>query len=106
MIAKAILFKTTQKIVRPLVPAFQANVVVYTLGVLVNRLGKRIDLDRIWADQVVPAAIQEQIRIWAGEVYRALQNSANGKMISEWAKRPECWEEVRATTFSDPIMVT
>lgn len=100
MIAKTILFKTAQKIIRPLVPAFQANVTTYTIAVMANRLGDSIDLDRIWIDQSVPGPLQQQIRIWAEEVNRVLHASSNGKMISEWAKKPECWQAVVGARYS------
>ena len=36
-----------------------------------------------------------QIQAWAAEVNKVLHDSAGGRMISEWAKKPECWEAVR-----------
>jgi len=32
-----------------------------------------------------------------------LHNTANGKMVSEWAKRPECVEAVFSQPFSEPV---
>lgn len=101
MIAKAILFKTVNRIVRPLVPAFQANVAAYTVALLAHRLGDHIDLDRIWANQAIPGPLQQQIRIWAEEVNRVLHASANGKMVSEWAKKEECWKAVRSSKYTE-----
>ena len=46
MIAKAIIFKTTHKLIRPMFPAFQANVAAYTVSILSDRIGERMDLDR------------------------------------------------------------
>ena len=39
MIAKAIIFKTTHKLVRPMFPPFQANVSAYVVSILAHRLG-------------------------------------------------------------------
>lgn len=103
MVAKAILFKEAQKIVRPLVPAFQANVTVYTVALLSNRLGDRLDLDRIWSAQSISEAMRRQIRTWAEEVNRVLHATSNGRMISEWAKKTECWQAVVNSNFSQPI---
>jgi hypothetical protein len=103
MVAKAILFKETQKIVRPLVPAFQANVTVYTVALIANRLGRRIDLDRVWNAQAVSGELKQQIRAWAEEVNRVLLASANGKMVSEWAKKAACWQAVLGANYSQPI---
>jgi hypothetical protein len=38
----------------------------------------------------------------AREVNDALHRTAGGKMISEWAKRPECKEIVFSEAFPDP----
>lgn len=103
MVAKAILFKETQKIVRPLVPAFQANVTVYTLALIANRLGNRIDLERIWNAQTVSGELRQLIRTWAEEVNRVLLATANGRMVSEWAKKAECWQAVLVASYSQPI---
>lgn len=103
MVAKAILFKETQKIVRPLVPAFQANVTVYTVALMSNRLGSRIDLERIWNNQAISGELKQQARLWAEEVNRVLLLSANGRMVSEWCKKAECWQAVLDASYSQVI---
>ena len=103
MIAKAILFKRAQALVRPMFPAFQANVAAYVVSLLANRLGDRIDLEKIWLRQDISTELRSQIQTWAGEVNKVLHDTASGRMVSEWAKKPECWEAVRGATFSSPI---
>jgi len=94
MIVKAIIFKTTHKLIRPMFPAFQANVAAYTVSTLANRIGERLDLEAIWRQQGISKRLQEQIQVWAKEVNETLHNSACGRMVSEWAKKVECWEAV------------
>ena len=103
MIAKAIIFKTTHKLVRPMFPAFQANVAAYTVSVVSSRIGNRLDLDRIWQQQTISARFVEQIQIWAREVNDLLHVSADGRMISEWAKKVECWEILLDRNISTPL---
>jgi AIPR protein len=103
IIAKAILFKTTQKIIRPLFPAFQANVAAYTLSVLAYLLGSTMDLESIWQKQALSISLQEQIQRWALETNDMLHQSSGGRMISEWAKKPECWTGIREGSFSQPL---
>lgn len=103
MVAKAIIFKNVHKLVRPMFPAFQANVAAYTVSVLAERVHDRLDLDRIWQVQAVSARLQEQVQLWAQEVNSILHQSANGRMISEWAKRAECWEVVRTSRLPAPL---
>jgi hypothetical protein len=100
MIAQAIISKRTATLVRPLFPAFQANVAAYTVAVLANRLGDRVDLDKIWLQQDISPGLRAQITTWSHEVNDVLHRSAAGRMVSEWAKKPECWEVVRAATYS------
>lgn len=103
MIAKAIVFKKTQSIVRPMFPAFQGNVVVYLVSLLSFRLGDRINLEYIWNKQDISSELRRQLQIWAKEVNDELHRSSGGKMISEWAKKQECWESIRNARYSQPM---
>ena len=103
MIAKAIIFKETQKLVRPTFPAFQANVGAYTVSVLSRNIGRRLDLHRIWQEQAISERLRQQVQAWAREVNDTLHASANGRMISEWAKKAECWDAVLAGHLSPPL---
>jgi hypothetical protein len=103
MIAKVILFKTVQKLVRPLFQAFQANITTYLVSLISNRLGAQIDLGRIWQQQDVSPQLKQQMQAWAQEVSRILHRSADGRMISEWAKKLECWEAVQSGKYVQTI---
>jgi hypothetical protein len=103
MIAKAKLFRDTQKILRPMFQAFQANVVAYTVAVLAERIGDRVDLNLIWSNQAVSHKLLEQIAIWAKEVNEVLHRTASGRMISEWAKKPECRVAVLGAHYTTPM---
>ena len=100
MVAKAILFKKAQSLVRPMFPAFQGNVTIYLIALLADRLGDRLDLEKIWSQQDISARLKDQLKAWAQEVNTILHRSADGKMISEWSKKPECWAQVRRAKYS------
>ena len=102
MIAKAKIYRDAQKLLRPMFQAFQANVTAYTVSLLAEKLGDRIDLDRIWAKQAASPELLAQIAVWAKEVNDVLHASSGGKMVSEWAKRPECKEAVMGASYSAP----
>ncbi|WP_198120011.1 AIPR family protein [Massilia rhizosphaerae] len=102
MIAKAKIYRESQKLLRPMFQAFQANVTAYTISVLSEKLGSHIDLDRVWAKQAVSPELLAQIAVWAKEVNDALHLSAGGRMVSEWAKRPECKDAVMSASYSAP----
>ncbi len=103
IIAKAIIYKTAQSLVRPRFAAFQANITTYTVSLLSFKLGSRVDLDRIWLQQGLSTRLEQQVLIWAGEVSQVLHQTAAGRMVSEWAKKPECWTEVRSAAYSPVI---
>ena len=94
--------QATQKMVRPMFPAFQANVATYTVALLANRLGNKLDLKKIWLKQDISPPNEEQIKTWAVEANKVLHETSEGRMISEWAKKPECWAAVRKATYSAP----
>lgn len=102
MVAKAIIYKATQKLVRPMFQAFQANVTAYTVSVMAKMVGANFDLDRVWNKQNVSPELLEMISFWAKEVNELLHRSANGRMISEWAKKAECKEYILSATYSTP----
>ncbi|WP_217628024.1 AIPR family protein [Nitrosospira sp. Nsp13] len=103
MVAKAIIFKATQKLVRPMFQAFQANVAAYTVSLLSEKLGDRFDLDSVWVKQGVSPALLDHLAQWARQVNDVLHRTAGGRMVSEWAKKAECREAVFATTYSEPV---
>jgi hypothetical protein len=103
MIAKTIIFKRTISIVRPRFQAFQANITTYVVSLVAKRLGPELDLDKVWQRQDISPELKQQITEWAGEVNQVLHQTAAGRMVSEWAKKPECWEAVREASYSDPI---
>ena len=103
MIAKAKIYRDAQKLIRPMFPAFQGNVVVYTISLLAQNLGDRIDFGKVWTSQGGSAPLMEQIAIWAREVNEVLHRTANGRMVSEWAKKPECREAVLGASYSQPV---
>lgn len=100
MIAKAILFKNTHKIVLSMFPAFHANVAAYLVALVANRIGEKLDLDKIWLQQDLSRQLKQQLNLWATGVNNILHQSASGRMISEWAKKEDCWKIVREATYS------
>jgi hypothetical protein len=100
MVAQVIVFKRTTTLVRPMFPAFQGNVATYLVSVLGDRTRERIDLGKIWSAQDISAELKEQLKTWAPEVNNVLHQTSGGRMISEWAKKPECWDAVRSANYS------
>jgi AIPR protein/abortive infection phage resistance-like protein len=92
LIAKAILFKATEKIVTGLgMQGFRANVVTYTIAKLASATGQRIDLDRIWQEQRLSPALTAAIDDLSRRIRRIIVTPVGNANVTEWAKRPECW---------------
>lgn len=103
LIARVILFKGVQKAVKAGgYQSFQANITAYSVAVLSRLLADRLSLDAIWQRQ----SLSPQLQQYAGEVARvvdeALRDSAGARMVSEWAKKEDCWIDVRGRTFPAP----
>jgi hypothetical protein len=102
MIAKVIIFKAATRLLKSRFPAFKANVTAYTVAVVSQMLGERISLDAIWQKQGISTELSNQIVAWSDEVNDKLHRTANGRMLSEWAKKNECWEILSAHPWSTP----
>jgi len=102
MVSKAILYKAVHKASHKMFKQAAGNVVAYTVSVISKLLGDRFDLELVWKIQDISPQLKRQSETWLHEVGDALFASADGKMISEWAKKPECWDTIKAKHYSVP----
>jgi len=104
LIAKAIFFNKADRIVRSQnFGGYKANIVTYTIAWISNHTSQRIDLDSIWKNQDLSPALCNTIRDVSLEVQRIIVSPPNGKNITEWCKRKECWDKVKELKISpDP----
>lgn len=110
LIAKAILFKETEKIVSNLdwykeVKAYRANIVAYTIAIISKYAKDRkmeIDLNKIWNTQRMYDALVYQCTITSKEVYDFLTGPRETQNVTEWAKKEKCWSiaQKKEWTFS------
>lgn len=99
LIGKAILFLRTQQLARSLgIKAFGINIVAYTLALLSDRTGQRIDLGAIWDRQDLSPALAAQLTEWLPKVGEELVRSAGTRNPGEWFKSEQCWQELRAVS--------
>lgn len=102
-IAKAIIFRAVQSIVkRKKFPAYQANIVAYTVANLAWKTGGRVDFDLIWQQQGISSELSAMLEGWVDTVDAELRSSAGARMPSEWAKKPECWQALKSASFELP----
>jgi hypothetical protein len=102
-VAKALLFRETQAIVRALkFPAYQANITAYTVALISMKTQGVLDFHRIWTDQAISSEMRSMIQEWARVVDLELRRSAGARMLSEWAKKVDCWEAIQKITLKFP----
>jgi len=96
LIAKAILFKHTTRIVRQEeFPAYKANIVTYLIAYLACRSGPSTNLRQVWDNQKISSELESLLRSWSHEINDAITTSAGSRNVTEWCKKEECWEAVR-----------
>lgn len=96
LIAKARLFKEVDKLARKLgVSSYKANVVTYTIAYLSYRSAKNFDLGRIWTTQQLDKKLTEMLEYWIPRISDYIVQSANGRNVTEWCKKKECWEGLK-----------
>ncbi len=94
-IAKAIVFRATQRIVQEKqFPAYEESIVAYTVAILSWETHGVVDFDLLWSSQTISPEFAALIDECATEIERALRASAEQRMPGEWAKTSECWDRI------------
>lgn len=100
LIAKAILFRRTEKLIQmQQYGGYRANIVTYTLAFLSYKTGQRIDLGCIWKEQGLSDALEREIISISRFVQQKLVNPPGGANIGEWSKTLRCWNAVKESDF-------
>jgi hypothetical protein len=103
LIAKAILFLETEKIVQEQkFGGYRANIVTYTIAYLSYKTEKRIDLERIWTEQRLSPTLQQAIQFVSQQVHKFIINPPGGRNITEWCKKQECWHQLKNIDIALP----
>lgn len=101
LIAKAITFKTTEKIVSNQrwyqeIKAYRANIVTYALAMIANKINcdypkLAIDWKRIWNSQALYPEFEKQLEHTTREAYDFItREDRPTQNVTEWCKRDEC----------------
>ena len=96
LVAKAILFRRTEKLVQQQqYGGYRANIVTYTLAYISYKSAQRIDLERIWKEQSLTPALENEIIDVSRFVQRMIVNPPGGANVGEWCKKEKCWLLIR-----------
>lgn len=101
LIAKAILFRCTEKLVQEQkFGGYRANIVTYTLAFLSYKTAQRIDLGRIWKEQGLTPALQKEIVNVSKIIHDIIVDPPSGANVSEWCKREKCWNSIKDENYT------
>lgn len=101
LIAKAILFRRTEKLVsQQQYGGYRANIVTYTIALLSYLTAQTIDLDRIWKTQSLSDALEKEIVAASVVVHDHIINPPGGANISEWCKKEACWSAIKECGYT------
>jgi hypothetical protein len=99
LIAKAILFKTAEKIygIKPnAIGDLRYITVPYAIGLISYFLKGDIDLYKIWRSQQVPKEIEDPLKMLMIKIEIRIKNTAPGALYGEYAKKEECWNDLKS----------
>ena len=100
LIAKAILFRRSEKLVSGLeLGGYRANVVAYVVALISDRSKRRLDLAGIWRHQRLSANLEDAILNLAPRVHAILLEAPGNGNVTEWAKKQACWERIQGMTW-------
>lgn len=92
-VALVMLWNEAERIVRrQKFGGYTHAIVSYTLSWFHNITKKRLDLDKIWADQAIDERVLEAIEILSQDVNEIIRET--DKNVSEWCKNEACWNNL------------
>lgn len=107
MVAKHILFRDTQEMVKKAgVEAYRAQVTAYLVAYLAWITGEKkhvVDFSAIWKRQGLSNELKGMLWGWAAPMCDALIRSAGKRNVTEWCKKEQCWQQIRELKFALPL---
>ena len=77
----------------------------YTLSYLFHRTNGKLDLNEIWNNQGVSSLLNKLLSKWAIRINERIRKSAGEQNIAEWAKKKECWEDIKNLSLEIPNQI-
>ncbi|MFH0243163.1 AIPR family protein [Streptomyces sp. HK10] len=103
VIAMAILFKAVDQIAAGHgAGSHKSLVTTYTTARLSLATDQRIDLDRIWREQGISAALETAVDDLCPRVMATVTRPLEGNHVGEWAKKAACWDAVSRVRWAVP----
>lgn len=111
LIALAILFKTTEKLVSAQdwyqeIKAYRANIVTYSIAVIMHLIEKKhpnrsIDFLKMWNTQSLTPELEQQLVVTTKEVFDFITRDDRTTLnVTEWCKKEDCWKRAQNYNFT------
>lgn len=101
LVAKAILFRRTEKLVQQQqYGGYRANIVTYTLALLSFKTSQRINLEKIWKEQSLSPILEAEIIKVSKIIHGIITNPPGGANVGEWCKKEKCWDVVKKCDYT------
>lgn len=101
LVAKAILFRRTEKLVQQQqYGGYRANIVTYTLALLSFKTAQRINLEKIWKEQSLSPILEAEIIKVSKIIHGIITNPPGGANVREWCKKEKCWDVVKKCDYT------
>ncbi|MFZ6012315.1 MAG: AIPR family protein [Bacteroidota bacterium] len=102
VISKAILFRTAEKIygVKPnSIGDMRYITVPYAISLLTHHTNGKLDLYKIWRNQSISQQLKDLLYTLMVKVENYIKKNAPGALYGEWAKKEECWIQIKENDF-------
>lgn len=102
LISKAVLFKMAEKLygVKPnSIGDMRYITVPYTISYFGYQTDYKLDLYKIWKNQGLSEPLKNLLFDLMKKVESFIKNKAPGALYGEWAKKEECWNELKKQSF-------
>lgn len=103
IISKAIIFRTAEKIygVKPnSIGDMRYLTVPYSIAYFGYHTEYKLDLYKIWKNQDLSEPIKNLFYELMKQVENFIKSNAPGALYGEWAKKEECWNEIKKQKFN------
>ncbi|WP_208591884.1 AIPR family protein [Gracilibacillus suaedae] len=108
LVAKAILFKTVDKIVKEMdFGGYKANIVTYTIAYFSYINKGEMNFDRIWENQEVDLNLCDKLRELSKVIFKHITNTPSDiTNVTQWCKKIKCWEQLKGKNIdTSPYML-
>jgi hypothetical protein len=102
VIAKAILFRTAERLygVKPnSIGDMRYITVPYTISLFNHLTEDRLDLYKVWRNQAISERLKNLLYNLMKQIESFIKDNAPGALYGEWAKKEECWIEIKKQNF-------